>query len=177
MCGLKRKEEHWFNLLPSWQAQAQDWHVQGEGLRRQSLSQGSISMTSLPAGWESPYSGFLDDYFVYSQTMSTGGKGSSFSSFPSVHGTSNADKQAGKKPSYANSFRMLNSVLGAPLALEGRKAHIPDSTPATHFLSWVCTHSEMGAYNTGPTPKHTSRILQLWPGQHLLATLPITVCH
>lgn len=74
--------------------------------------------------------------------MSSGGKGSSFSTFPSVHRTSNADKQASKKPSYANSFQTLNSVLGAPPALEGRKAHIPDSTPATHFLSWVCTHSE-----------------------------------
>lgn len=85
--------------------------------------------------------------------MSSGGKGSSFSTFPSVHGTSNADKQAGKKPSYANSFQMLNSVLGAPPALEGRKAHIPDPTPATHFLSWVCTHSETECMQYRPNIK------------------------
>lgn len=56
----------------------------GRGSQREGLSQGIISTTSSPAGWQSPYSGFLDEYFVFSQTMSSAGKGSSFSSFPCV---------------------------------------------------------------------------------------------
>lgn len=101
MYALKRKEEHRVNLLPSWQVQAQGWHVQGKGLGgRQGLSQGNISTTSSPAGWKSPYPGFLDEYFVFSQTTSSAGKGSSFSSFPGVFTGHQmlSSKQAKKSP-------------------------------------------------------------------------------
>jgi hypothetical protein len=86
------------------------------------------------------------------------------SGFPVSSTTVNAVMQADTKSVYADNSQELNSVVGTPPTLEGRgekhSAFVLDSTPANHFFSWACTHSETG-YGTGQAPtisKHESRI-------------------
>lgn len=65
--------------------------------------------------------------------------------------------QADTKSVYADNSQELNSVVGTPPTLEGRgekhSAFVLDSTPANHFFSWACTHSETG-YGTGQAQQY-----------------------
>lgn len=97
--------------------------------------------------------GLLDEGFVFNQTMSF-----RFSSVFTEHQMLSCKWTV--SPHILTTLRA--KVVGTPPTLKGRKASafVLDSTPANHFFSWVCTHSETG-YGTGQAPttsKHQSRI-------------------
>lgn len=120
----------------------------GEGLGRQ----GIISRTSSPAGWDLPTLAPWDEWFVFSQTMSCGGKGSSSSSLPSVF---TRYRMLSSRQTKSPHMLAASKRTSPALSLEGRKAHVPDSTPATHLLGWVCTHSETGYIQHRPQHQKT----------------------
>lgn len=118
--------------------------------------------TSSPAAWECPYSGFLNECFVFNQMLSSVGKGALPPLFHCLHQLPNAVKQADKKSSYVNSFQKLNSVVGRPPTSSALCVHTHSETGYIQYRSQHhSTKSRIPQQGLTPTQYSTNYLISL----------------